>query len=101
MNEAPAALRRAEPEVPILPVGERDVVPAGVAPHRAAYHGAGVDVVAPEHPRQIELRHGDAAGPRAELAAIAVDHAYGGIDVELRHRLGCEAGEQAVVGVER
>src|SRR5713226_8767871 len=69
MNESPAALRRAEPEVPVLPVAECDVIAAHVAPDRAAHHGTGVDVIAPEHPWQIELRHDDVALPRAELAA--------------------------------
>src|SRR5258706_10778917 len=101
MNESPAALCRAEPEVPVLPVGEDDVVAIAIAPDGAAHHGAGVDVIAPEQPRQVELRHGDVAGSHTELAAIAVDYAAGWIRIEQSYRFIREAGQQTVVGVER
>jgi hypothetical protein len=101
VSEPPAALRRAEPEVPVLPVGERDVVAVAVAPDGAAHDGTGVDVIAPEQPRELELRYGDVAGARAELAPVAVDHPEGGICIEQRHRVADEPGQQPVVGVER
>ena len=100
-KESPAALRGGEPEVPILPIGERDVVAAGVVPDRAAHDRAGVDVVAPEQSREIELGHHDVAAPRAELTPVAIHHARGGIGIEQRHRFRGEAGQQPVVGIER